>query len=203
MRNCMMAAAGAFVALIGMAVGQETAHVAREDGIYHVGETVTFNVTMTTPGTFAVLKDGNKPTAQGAIQIDTKTVSTTLDGPGWVLLEIKTTGGTPAYAGAIVAPRDIKPAIAPPANFDSFWDGQVKALAKLPINAQVEKIDVDPTVDYFRVPTLVGVGLAGTVSPPSGVMTMANTLPGKVELILMPRGTLTERYEVFQKRYEI
>jgi len=55
--------------------------------------------------------------------------------------------GTPQHAwqiGAAIAPTKLEPTAAKPADFDSFWDGKLKALAAVPINPQLTEVDQHP-----------------------------------------------------------
>ncbi|RYG65164.1 hypothetical protein EON77_18870, partial [bacterium] len=88
-----------------------------------------------------------------------------------------------------------------------YWYGRANA-GKPP----AERDAIVETGRYFdatnfahrvRVPTLVGVGLADTTSPASGVLAMAHELPGKVEVVVMPRGTHTDHHEAYQQRFEV
>lgn len=178
MRHRMLARAGALVALLAAAphaFADLSARATREDGTYRVGETVTFE--STTPGRYVVLKDGNAPVAEGTV--GTTPITAPVDRPGWLLLEVTPDGGKPTYAGAIVAPREIAPAAPPPSDFDAWWDAQVDALAKVPVNARVEKVDVDPAVDYFRVTldNVDGTHVYGQLARPK--------TPGKLPALLM------------------
>ena len=142
--------AAALLAAGGFAFSQEPAKATRDSGVYRVGEPVEFGLARPLTGSFAVLIDGNEVARQGQASAETPTAAVSLDRPGWVLLVQKSPEGKSSFAGAIVAPREIKPAV-PPDDFDAFWDAQAAALGALPLNAVVEKIEVDPAVDYYRV----------------------------------------------------
>ncbi len=54
--------------------------------------------------------------------------------------------------GAIVAPEEIQPSAARPADFDEFWDAKLKEIAAVPFNAQLEKVDSGRAgVDYWKI----------------------------------------------------
>lgn len=179
MRHRLPAMFGILVTLVASvphASADTAARATRDDATYRIGETVTFDVPSTTPGKYVVLKDGNTPIAEGATGATPITAS--LDTPGWLLLEVTPDGGKPTYAGAVVAPREIAPAAKPPADFDAWWDVQVATLAKLPMNASLEKVDVDPAVDYFRVTldNVDGTHVYGQLARPKA--------PGKLPALL-------------------
>lgn len=133
------------------------AKATRESAIYKAGETVTFEVSTALfqgdEGKYVVLKDGKTPIAEGAFPLNGEKAQITakLDGRGWLFVRLKA-GEVQKLAGAVVAPWEIKPAAERPADFDSFWDGKLEELKKVPINSKEEKVDGIATgVDYYRV----------------------------------------------------
>jgi cephalosporin-C deacetylase len=94
---------------------------------------------------------GRVALSEGKGQIETK-----LDEPGWVLAEVtlKTANGKSykELGGGLVSPEKIPPALSRPADFDSFWEAKLTELAKVPVNAQVDSVDIgNAKVDYFKI----------------------------------------------------
>ena len=57
-----------------------------------------------------------------------------------------------ARGGAIVAPQEIQPSAARPADFDAFWDAKRKEIAAVPFHVQLEKADSGrDDVDYWKI----------------------------------------------------
>ena len=53
--------------------------------------------------------------------------------------------------GAAVAPEQIRPSMPCPDDFDAFWKAKIESLRAIPMNAQVERVDAEKGVDYFKV----------------------------------------------------
>jgi cephalosporin-C deacetylase len=102
-----------------------------------VGETVEFRVESPKPGTIAwtISEDSHvPPIAKGTLD-GASTVSAKLDHPGFLLLEAKQENVT-ILAAAAVDPEKIVPVAQEPKDFDAFWEGELKALKAVPLNAQ-------------------------------------------------------------------
>lgn len=96
------------------------------------------------------LSKDEAPLTNGRARVPAK-----LDRPGAVLASVSLAGEggakTVKKAGLIFAPEQIAPVAARPADFDEFWDGQLSALAGLPLDAQVEKpADQPPGVVFGK-----------------------------------------------------
>jgi len=83
-----------------------------------------------------VLRQGKLDLAAGPA-----TVEITLEEPAMVDLEVVLPGRAPARFGAAIAPQRLKPPVARPADFDAFWDGKLKALAEVPVEARLTPQD--------------------------------------------------------------
>jgi len=130
-----------------------TAATERADAIYRRGETITFVLHVSIDDrpaengaiTWTLTKDG-LPMAGGgrvAVQRGQATVTGVLDEPGFVQCKASYQAGDTkvnAVAGAGVAPLEIKPSLAAPADFDAFWSEQKKALAAVPVNPRVTTV---------------------------------------------------------------
>jgi len=130
--------------------------------VYKVGERVGWTVRASLGATYTkysyeirennltVLKSGILDVASGEGVIETR-----LDHPGMVYARLSFIGAPPPTGmttpqeldkmtvGAAVAPEQIKPALAKPADFDSFWAGKLAALKQVPINAKLEPATTD------------------------------------------------------------
>jgi len=144
-------------------------------GIYALGETVGWNVTLpwNSPTVSYVIRKNNlaeigrgtftpgKPTA-----IEIKLVD-----PGMVYVEIteNTPGAKPRALGAAVAPEKIAPSIPAPADFDAFWAAKIKALRRLAPKAELtEKPSDKDGVDFaiLKMRHLDGKHVWGQVAKP-------------------------------------
>jgi len=113
-------------------------------GIYDPGEPAGWTVTPpadAAPGADAwryVIRRNNRDTINsGTLDFShgSATIEATLDEPAMLYVEVTSTeGGTPIHLGAAIAPARLKPSVPRPADFDSFWDGKLKALAQVPMN---------------------------------------------------------------------
>ena len=93
-----------------------------------------------------VLRASALDLSKGSASIEIK-----LDEPGMVYVEV-TGAGAPIHLGAAVAPWKLKPAAPRPADFDSFWDSKLQALAKVPIDAELTPVACDnPGVELYTV----------------------------------------------------
>lgn len=131
-------------------------------GIYRTGERVGWTVRAPLGAAYTryryeirennlnVIKSGVLDVSSGMAVLETA-----LDHPGMVYAELSFIGA-PAPAtpptrqeldklivGAAVAPEQIKPAVARPADFDSFWAGKLGKLQQVPINPRLEAATTD------------------------------------------------------------
>jgi len=132
-------------------------------GIYDVGETVGWTVT---PGPVApkysfkwtirrnnavVLKEGKLDLSSGTDKIEI-----TGDQPEMLYVAVEPYEGEPPYksgntgrdtglyaVGAAVAPQKLGLSTPRPDDFDDFWAGKLAAQAKVPINAELTKVETD------------------------------------------------------------
>ena len=138
-------------------------------GIYEVGEKVRWEVTAATPPagplSYTIKKNGLTVYTQGTIDLSSgkNSIEATLDEPGSLLLEIRTTapagprgrggpGGNRTLAGALVAPQKLQPTAPKPDDFEAFWKSQIDRLHAIPENVKITPADGGkPGVDYFQV----------------------------------------------------
>jgi cephalosporin-C deacetylase len=176
-----------------------TVTVDRADAVYKKGETVTFTVKLTAASTVAkdaelswnISKDGVEPKQDGKMRLVDGTAAVTgkLDEPGHLLCRVSgTIEGKPfqALAGAAIDPLQIKPSMPVPDDFDSFWAGQKKRLAEVPMNPRLTPVE-SPTasdVEAFdvRVDCAGKAPVAGYYVRPKGAK------PKSLPIILLLHG---------------
>jgi cephalosporin-C deacetylase-like acetyl esterase len=127
----------------------------RAGGIYDLGERTGWKVTAASAGTVTyTIKKNNLDTIKtGALDFSSgaATIETTLNEPAMLYVEVH--GEGPAiHLGAAVAPTQLKPSVPRPADFDSFWDAKLKALAEIPIHPVLTPGESSkPGVEFYTV----------------------------------------------------
>jgi len=82
------------------------------------------------------------------------TVDASYGEPGAVEVQIQLQGekAWTTVAGALVDPKNIKPDMPPPDDFDSFWAEKLKQVDAIPLNAQVTPVDSEKDgIEYEKV----------------------------------------------------
>ncbi|HLY16151.1 MAG TPA: acetylxylan esterase [Bryobacteraceae bacterium] len=130
------------------------------NGIYELGEKAGWTVTLPQDATAAagtytyIIKKNNLDLAQkGTLEFSSgrATIETALNEPAILYVEVLGKG-SPTRLGAAIAPRKLQPSVPRPADFDSFWDGKLKALAQIPIDPVVTRTPTDkPGVELYTV----------------------------------------------------
>lgn len=155
-------------------------------GVYAVGQTAEWKVEVkggadkgaagVSKLAYVVKKNGLTLLKQGTIDLadGAGTVQASLDEPGALLVEFKTTGpdGKPiggpkaprGLAGAVFAPEKIQPTVPSPADFDAFWKAKLDELDAVPADPNLEVAEAEdpaeakksaeqkkPAVAYFKV----------------------------------------------------
>lgn len=139
------------------------------NGIYDVKETVGWRLNLPQdvaippgPYDYAIRKNNfGPPIKTGKLQlIDRTVIETSLDEPGMLFVQLTPPGGGRGMVlGAAVAPTKIEPASPRPADFDAFWDGKLKDLAKIPVNAELTPAESGkPNVEFasFKLDSVGG-----------------------------------------------
>ena len=125
----------------------------REDGTYAVGEKVGWRVAPA-PGqpriqgtfSYSVRRDGGAVVDSGTFDLErgAATIETSASQPCMLLVEVRPRDGLAGFRGesgaevgrvllgAAVAPREIRPAAAPPQDFDAFWAAKLHELEAVP-----------------------------------------------------------------------
>jgi len=154
----------------------------RDSGIYSAGEKIQWSVQV--KGDAAGVKDarylvktgGLATVQQGALEVaqGKASVEASLDRPGWLVLEVNASGTNgkkiAALGGAIVSPEKLKPALPMPEDFDAFWAGKLKELARVPANPVLTPGDSgNPKVIYQTVvmDNIRGTHIRGQIARPA------------------------------------
>jgi cephalosporin-C deacetylase-like acetyl esterase len=152
-----------------------TARCDRAEAIYKSGESATFTIEglEDEAATYRLSEDGAKTVAEGKLTPEKgkATLRGTLKKPGFLLLHVRQ-GKRQALASAAFDPTKIEPTAKMPDDFDAFWDAGKKELAKVPIDAKLERVakQSDARVDCYKI-SLANVGgkrVHGWLSVPKG-----------------------------------
>jgi cephalosporin-C deacetylase-like acetyl esterase len=112
-------------------------------GIYELGERAGWTVTLTdktaAPASYnySIKKNNLDSIKTGTLDLSSgsATIETVLAEPAMLYVEV---GGNsdapPIHLGAAISPSKLQPSAPRPADFDAFWDAQLKALRAVPIN---------------------------------------------------------------------
>ena len=105
----------------------------RQSAVYKVGEDIVFNITEAPANALYRVDDSGKPGK--FVKLEKSSVTFKAAKPGFVLFELKLPGGKPAviYGGAAVEPEKIRPGTKRPADFDDFWNNELKLLRANPL----------------------------------------------------------------------
>ncbi len=138
----------------------------RPDAVYEAGETATFLVELTkgdAPVANAQVdcelsSDAfwNSEKQQLALADGTARVAASRDKPCvlWIRATYQPDGEKPVQtvAGAAFSLERIEPSTPPPDDFDAFWEEQKARLARIPVNAKLERVELDDdAVELFSI----------------------------------------------------
>ena len=134
----------------------------KTNGVYQVGDTVHWTVEWkggsNAPDANYILKSGGlTDVGHGDLTFSNSvaTLESKFDKPNTMLLEVDwqpKNNSNRVWGGAVAAPDKILPAAPPPDDFDAFWKAKLEELAKIPANAQLEKVDIGrPNVAYWKI----------------------------------------------------
>lgn len=137
----------------------------RATGLYAVGDKVGWTVRVadgvakpTTPFSYVVrlnnqtvIQSGSLDLSMGSQHIEVKATE-----PAMVMLAVSParteTGFREGMAAAAVSPRDIKPAVVRPRDFDAFWRDNIRQLSRVPMNPVLTPHDSGvPGVDFATI----------------------------------------------------
>lgn len=134
-------------------------------GIYALQEKVTWSISAMNGAQplagnvkYEVKQGGLKVIAKGTIALqDGKAVVTlSRQEPGTLLLVIRYLPAEAkkeivALAGAAYAPEQIQASAPVPEDFDEFWKSKINQMQQIPMNVQLEKVDIgNPKIEYYR-----------------------------------------------------
>jgi cephalosporin-C deacetylase len=162
----------------------------RSDGIYAVGERIGWTITLPrgakTPGpyTYTVRRNGADSIAAGTVELKKGRgrIETSLAEPAMLVVEVKPPAGVTDFGntstggrgrvrlGAAVDPTAIRAAESKPADFDAFWDGKLRQLAAVPMNAVFTPAESGkPDVEYgaVRMDNVGGSHVYGQLAKPA------------------------------------
>lgn len=149
---------------------------AKADAIYRVGETAKFKLEALedVECTWTASKDGVGSLSKGSgkmIKGMTTEVAIKFDEPGFVQLRV-TAGKQQFIVAAAFDPTKIEPTAKMPKDFDAFWNAGKEELAKVPIDAKLERVakQSDSRVDCYKIslPNIEGKHVRGWLSVPTG-----------------------------------
>ncbi len=162
--------------------GQITITPNKPNGIYEVGETVTWRIQMhdtvqLDSVRYELKKGGLRVIDKGFISFKESEaqVSHIFKEPGALLLDIQWAGKEATwdnqFAGGAVASTDkIKLSADKPADFDEFWNTKIKQLESVPANPVLEKSDSkEAGVDYWKInmDNIQGTSIHGQIAKPT------------------------------------
>lgn len=133
----------------------------KTDGVYQVGDTVRWTIQRqgdAPPTAHYTLKSGGlTPLVEGDLTFTNNlaNLESKFTSPNTLLLDVTWQAGgktNHSLGGAVASPSQITPAVAPPADFDAFWQGKLAELAQVPTNPRLEAGEAGKTgVDYWKV----------------------------------------------------
>ncbi len=146
------------------AIAQVSISLDRPDGIFSVGETVHWTITLDKNakldsltyslklGGLTVVSEGALPTKGNKARLQHQFTA-----PGAILLELDwvTANGShnEQLSGAIADPDKIALSSERPADFDAFWDKQIELLKAIPKNTQIQHrhLPENPNIEYAHI----------------------------------------------------
>ena len=145
-RHRLFAVIALFLLLSRALFGQPlTVQPANTTGMYKVGDTASWNISLNTGAaatglTYTIKSGGLTSVDSGSLTLTNgkAVLSESASKPDWLLLEITGKDGTGASfttdGGALFSPEKITVSAPPPADFDAFWQARLDELAQVPVN---------------------------------------------------------------------
>ena len=158
----------------------------RTDAIYHQGDKVVFNLTVTDKGKpaaglveWSILKDGLATEQKGVSElVDGKAVATgSLNEPGFIQVRAvyranakAKVAPVTALGGAAIDPTEIKRSLPVPDDFDAFWSGMKQKLAAVPVVPKLVPVKSPiKDIESFDVTApALGLQISGYMAKPVG-----------------------------------
>ncbi|TLD68197.1 acetylxylan esterase [Phragmitibacter flavus] len=130
----------------------------RPDSIYKTGEPATFTISSSPaidgPVTCILSKDGiqAQPPQTLNLQKGKATLTGTLDEPGFLQLRVTSPHAkSHTLAAAALDPHLIKPSMPVPDDFDTFWQNQKDALAKIPLKSTLTPVPATSSAPFKNI----------------------------------------------------
>lgn len=175
---------GAAVALLAANFSQAqqlTIAADRVSAVYQVGDTVHWRVEWKDKSAppvihYRFMKGQLVETGQGDVKFtnDAAELETRFDAPGTMLVIAtwKAADGKEARvtAGAVASPDRIALSAPCPKDFDAFWKAKLKELARVPVDPQLERVDLGkPDLDYWKITmrNIRGTHIQGQLARPA------------------------------------
>jgi cephalosporin-C deacetylase-like acetyl esterase len=157
----------------------------QETAVYQPGDQVTWSMQvldgetkLTGEISYDIRRGGLTEIARGTLELKDQpvTVTATRADAGYLLLtaKYKPAGDQPAITGlggAVFAPKKITPSAPVPEDFDTFWKAKIAELHAVPMNAQLERVEIgDPKVEYYKITlaNIRGTKIYGQLAKPAG-----------------------------------
>jgi cephalosporin-C deacetylase-like acetyl esterase len=164
-----------FLLAIPASAQQATFTPFHQSGIYDLNEKAGWKLSVprdSAAGWNYVIRKNNLDTLKsGALDFSQgeATIEISLAEPAMLYVEVTGPNATPLHLGAAVSPSMLKPAVPRPADFDSFWDGKLKALAEIPIHPVLTPGEsTQPGVEFYTVQLdSVGSHVQGYLAKPA------------------------------------
>jgi cephalosporin-C deacetylase len=150
----------------------------KPSGIYKIGETVGWTVTLPTgsppPGEkyeYKVLENNVTVVKSGEVHLSSgkATIEVRLAEPGMLYATVTPSAGRRMVFGAAVEPTRLKPVAPRPRDFDSFWKRKISELEAVPENPVLTPGESgDPNVEYatIRMDHVNGTHVFGQIAKP-------------------------------------
>lgn len=147
MKKSMFGIIAAMAMTIGVfgAESKTLIRATRDSAVYKAGETVEFKISNPRENMSAEIRDGSKIIKLQ--KLDSDVITYQAKTPSFIYVKLsagKNSKGRTitAVAGAAVDPEKIVPGVKRPADFDDFWDGELKQMRKSPLEI-IKKTELD------------------------------------------------------------
>jgi cephalosporin-C deacetylase len=152
----------------------------KPSGIYALGETAGWTLANPTGEvdagefTYQIRKNNDAVLASGRLSLTegARTMAVTLDEPAMLYAEVTRAGDASArlVAGAAVAPSQLRPSVARPADFDEFWARKIELLRSVPAAPVLKPVEGDrPGVELatIKLNNIQGATIHGQIARPA------------------------------------
>lgn len=139
-------------------------HTDHPDAIYRSGERIVWHLKLSDGAAedfkaeYLIKRDGLTEIARGSVEFASGAarIDSKLDVPGSLLLDVAPASDTQPKVhfldGVVVAPKEIKPSLPPPDDFDGFWKSKLAELNAVPMEVKLEPQDSgDANIEYSKI----------------------------------------------------